>query len=256
VSERPIHDRLEELFATDAMHGLDDDGRRELRELLTWHDRQCAECARFRVEYAEVAASMALSLDPVPLSGGAEQRLLTAMRTTAQGRPARGPRSGDVVYLDDVGEEHERRRGPAKVAVALLAAAACLVGAGVVGYWLRAPSPSETAVATFTAGGPTQSATMHDGSAKVTVYYHPGQDPALVVGTGMSDPPAGHVYELWYLPQGQTDLAPGGIFKPQDGDVIAPAHVLTPFTTLAVSIEPSYQTSPTGQVVLSEKVSP
>ena len=48
VSDRPVHDRLEELFAADAMGGLDDDGRHELRELLTWHDAHCPECARFR----------------------------------------------------------------------------------------------------------------------------------------------------------------------------------------------------------------
>lgn len=257
MSERPIHDRLEELFAADAMGGLDDDGRREMRELLTWHDPACAECARYRREFGEVAASMAVSLDPVPLSAGAEQRLLTATRAVTQGRPAHGGGADDVVELDELREERDRRRTPAKVAVALLTAAACLVGAGVIGFWLRAPSTSpEPVVAAFQAQGPTQSATMQDGSKKVTVYYHPGQHAALVVGSGMDDPPAGHVYELWYMPQGETSMAPGGVFTPEDGDVIAPATVETPFTTLAVSIETGYETSPQGEVVLTEKVSP
>jgi hypothetical protein len=201
---------------------------------------------------------MALSLDPVPLSAGAEERLLTATRKTAQGRPARGAaRSSDVVQLDDVREEREHRRGPAKVAVAILTVAACLVGAGVIGYWLRAPSTSpEAVVAAYTSQGPTQSATMQDGSKKVTLYYHPGQPAALVIGSGMDDPPAGHVYELWYLPAGQTDMAPGGIFIPSDGDVVAPATVETPFTTVAVSIETGYHAAPAGEVVLTAKVSP
>ena len=258
MSERPIHDRLEELFAADAMGGLDDDGRRELRELLTWHDPSCPECARFRREYGEVAASMALSLEPVPLFAGAEERLLTATRTTTQGHPPRAGGLGEVVEIDDLREEREPwRRSPAKVAVALLTAAACLVGAGVIGYALRAPSTSPDAVvAAFTAHGPTESATMQDGSKKVTVYYHPGEQAALMVGSGMDDPPAGHVYELWYLPQGETDMAPAGVFTPQDGEVIAPALVETPFTTLAVSIEPGYETAPTGEVILTAKVSP
>jgi Anti-sigma-K factor rskA, C-terminal len=257
VSERPIHDRLEELFAGDAMGGLDDDGRHELRELLTWHDPHCQECARFRREYGEVAASMALSLDPVPVSGGAEERLLTATRTVTQGRPPLGGGAGVVVELDDALEERDGRRSPAKVAVALLAAAACLVGAGVIGFALRAPStPSEAIVAAYSAEGPTKSATMQDGSNTVTLYYHPGQRAALVVGSGMDDPPAGHVYELWYLPEGQTDMQPGGIFTPNDGDVVAPATVETPFTTVAVSIETGYHTAPAGDVVLSQKVTP
>ena len=256
MSERPIHDRLEELFAADAMGGLDDDGRREMRELLTWHDPNCPECARFRREYGEVAASMALSLEPAALSAGAEERLLTAARTTTQGRPPLAGSSSEVVELDDFREERERR-SPAKVAVALLTAAACLVGAGVIGYALRTPSTSpETIVAAYTSQGPTESATMQDQSKKVTVYYHPGEPAALMVGSGMDDPPAGHVYELWYLPQGQTDMAPAGIFTPDDGEVIAPAHVETPFTTLAVSIETGYHTAPAGEVVLSVKVSP
>jgi len=58
------------------------------------------------------------------------------------------------------------------------------------------------------------------------------------------------VYELWYLPAGAKDMAPAGIFAPQDGSVVAPATLATPFTTLAVSIEPHYVTSPTGKVVL------
>jgi hypothetical protein len=259
VSERPIHDRLEELFAADAMGGLDDDARHELRELLTWHDSQCPVCARFRQGYGEVAAAMALSLDPVPLSAGAEERLLTATRTTTQGRPPRAPGSGtgEVVELVEGREERERRGRPAKVAVALLTAAACLFGAGVIGYALRSPSTSpEAVVAAYTSQGPTEQATMQDQSKKLTVYYHPGEPAALLVGSGMDDPPAGHVYELWYLPQGETNMAPAGIFRPDDGEVIAPAHVETPFTTLAVSVETGYHTAPAGEVVLSVKVSP
>jgi anti-sigma-K factor RskA len=259
VSERPIHDRLEELFAADAMGGLDEDGRHELHELLTWHDPHCPECARFRADYTEVAASMAMTLDPVPMSAGAEERLLTATRRTAQAMPGRVPRpASDVVNLDDAREERERRRGPAKVAVALLTAAACLVGAGLVGFWLRAPTTStEAAVANFTKAAPTTSETLESGSEEVTVYYHPGQgDAALVVGHGMDDPPSGHVYELWYQPEGASTMAPAGVFLPEDGDVVAPAKVEEPFTTLAVSIEDGYNTSPEGEVVLTEKVTP
>jgi hypothetical protein len=63
------HDRLEEPFAAEALGGTDDDGRHELREILTRHDSNRPECARLRSDYSEVAASLALSLEPVPMSG-------------------------------------------------------------------------------------------------------------------------------------------------------------------------------------------
>ena len=63
MSDRPIHERMEELFAADSVGGLDEDGRRELGEAMMWHDRRCPQCAAFRVAYAEVAASLAMSLE-------------------------------------------------------------------------------------------------------------------------------------------------------------------------------------------------
>jgi hypothetical protein len=255
VSDRPVHDRLEELYAAEALSGLDDDGRHELREILTWHDPRCAECARLRADYADVAATLALSLEPVQTAPGAEERLLTATRTVEQrqGVTARGVLPPSVARLDDVREEREeKRRRPMRVVAAAMAAAACLLGAAILGYSVRGTTSSpDQIVAAYTAQPGTRSATMAHGDQQVVVYYRPGQQTALVVGHGLDDPPAGHVYELWYLPEGQTDMAPGGIFTPEDGTAVAPATIAAPFTTLAVSIEPGYMTAPTGTVVLS-----
>lgn len=255
MSDRPVHDRLEELYAAEALSGLDDDGRHELREILTWHDPRCAECAALRADYADVAATLALSLEPVPTAPGSEERLLTATRTVAQRQGSKVLRvlPPSVVRPDEVPEEPEEpRRRPMRVVAVALAAAACLVGAAVLGYSLRATTSSpDQIVAAFTAQPGTRSESMAHGDQQVVVYYRPGQQTALVVGHGLNDPPAGHVYELWYLPEGQTDMAPGGIFTPKDGTAVAPATIATPFTTLAVSIEPGYMTAPTGTVVLS-----
>ena len=251
MSDRAMHDRLEELYAADALSGLGDDGRKDLREILTWHDPRCAECARFRADYAEVAASLALSLEPVAPAAGAEERLLTATRRVAQGRTAPPPPL--VTVPDDGGKPRDaRRRRPLRVVAAALAAAACLLGAAVLGYAVREPAASPDQIAEVFAAQPgTESATMQRGGQRVVVYYRPGQQAALLLGHELEDPPAGHVYELWYLPEGQKDMAPGGIFVPKEGTVLAPATVATPFTALAVSIEPGYMTAPTGKVVLT-----
>jgi hypothetical protein len=250
VSDRPVHDRLEELFAAEALGGIDDDGRHELRDILTWHDSNCPECARLRSDYSEVAASLALSLEPVPMSSGSEERLMTATRAVAQGRSAP---SQPVTRLDDArADRDEERRRPLRVIGAIVGIAACLLGAVVLGYQLRSPTMSPDEIATtFSAQSGTRSASMHAGDTSLVVYYRPGQQAALLVGTGLDDPPSGHVYELWYMPEGKTDMAPGGIFTPMGGTVVAPATVAAPFTTLAVSIEPGYMTSPTGKVVLT-----
>ena len=249
MSDRPIHERMEELFAADSVGGLDEDGRRELGEAMMWHDPRCPECGAFRVDYAEVAASLAMSLEPVSPSAGAEDRLLAAARSLAQGRPASA-----VTRLDEADGargEARRRRSPLRVAAVSVGAAACLFAAGVLGYAVRGPSASPSAVAAlFAAQAGTRSATLRSGAQRVVVYYRPGQPAALLVGTGLEAPPAGHVYELWYLPAGAKDVAPAGTFAPQDGSVVAPATLATPFTALAVSIEPHYVTSPTGKVVL------
>jgi hypothetical protein len=249
VNDRPIHDRMEELFAAESVGGLDEDGRRELGEAMMWHDPRCPECGAFRIAYAEVAASLAMSLEPVPPAAGAEDRLLEAARSVAQGRPA-----FSVTRLDEADSTRGKaggRRSPLRVAAVALAAAACLFAAGVLGYAVRGPSASPVAVAAlFAAQGGTRSVTLQSGAQRVVVYYRPGQPAALLVGTGLDAPPAGRVYELWYLPAGATDMAPAGIFSPQEGSVVAPATLTTPFTTLAVSVEPHYVTSPTGTVVM------
>jgi len=72
------HHHIEELLAADRLDGLDQQGPQDLERSLADHDPGCAECARLRRAYAEVAASFALSLDPVPMSAGAEDRVIAA----------------------------------------------------------------------------------------------------------------------------------------------------------------------------------
>ena len=249
MSDRPIHDRMEEMLSAEAMGGQDEDGRRELRGAMTWHDPRCPECAGFRVAYAEVAASLAMSLEPVPPAAGAERRLLEAVRASARGGPAL-----TVTRLDDEDDERAgagRRRNPLRVAAAALAAAACLFAAGVLGYAVRGPTASPTAVARLFAAQPgTRSATLQSGAQRVVVYYRPGQQAALLVGTGLPSPPAGHVYELWLItPGGKAD--PAGVFVPDasGGKVVVIGQSLAGYNLMAVTVEagPDGVGSPTQQ---------
>jgi hypothetical protein len=246
VNDAPVHDHIEELLAAGALGGLDASGQRELERALAEHEPGCAECARLRVAHAETAAALALSLDPVPMSDGAEEGLMAsarAVRSAAVDGPVRLAAAAD-------GSERRPRRRLRRTAVAALAAAACLA-AGFVGYALHRPPASSQAVKAFAEQSGTRSTRIVGGSRRMVLYYRPGQSAALVVGSGFPAPPSGHVYELWYLPVGSEKMAPAGIFVPRGGSFVAPASVGSPFTVVAVSIEPHFVPAPTGPVVLS-----
>jgi hypothetical protein len=51
-------------------------------------------------------------------------------------------------------------------------------------------------------------------------------------------------------------MAPAGTFVPKDGSVVSPVRVGTDIDLLAVSVEPGFETTPTGPVVLSGPVPP
>jgi hypothetical protein len=247
VSRAPGHDHIDELLAVDALGGLDESGQRELERRLAEHEPGCAECARLRAAHAETAAALALSLDPVPMSPGAEERLIALARTV------QAETHDEPLLLgsrpDDAGGRPRRR--VRRMAVAVLAAAACLVAAGFIGYALHRPPSSSQAVAAFAEQPGTRSTRIVSGPRRIVLYYRPGQGAALVVGSGFPAPPSGHVYELWYLPVGSQQMAPAGIFVPRDGSFVAPASVRSAFKVVAVSIEPHFVPAPTGPVVLS-----
>jgi len=232
------HERIEELLAADALDGLDEQGRRDLERALEGHDPECPECARLRAAYADVAASLGMSLDPLPVGDAAEERLVAVARAGAAGRVA----------------PLRPRRRTLRVVTVAIGAAACLLVAGVVGYSIR-PSGERQMVDAFTSQGNVHTAEMSSGSTKLTVYYRPGQQAALVSGTGFADPPAGHVYEVWYRPAGSLKMTPACTFTPANGSIVAPAVLEPGFTALTVSVEPGYETTPTGPVVLSGSVS-
>ncbi|MFN2589741.1 MAG: hypothetical protein ABR518_03120, partial [Actinomycetota bacterium] len=89
------HDHLEELIAAEALGGIDELDRQRLERELAAHGPDCEECGRLLTEYGEAAANLALALEPVPLSPGAEVRLVQLARAGTEGRTPGGERSGE-----------------------------------------------------------------------------------------------------------------------------------------------------------------
>jgi anti-sigma-K factor RskA len=224
------HERLEELIAADALGGLDDSDRRAMLAEMAEHGPDCVECATLMAEYGEVAARLATSLDPAPMSPGAEERLLAAARATE----APGPSVG---------------RDPAAAAtgrrprwIALVAAAAVVaVIAGAVGYAI-APKPDaqRQAFAAFVADPSTRVVPLEGAPGqKLAVALRPGDTQAWVVGDELPDPSGGQVYELWFREAGTETMQPGGTFVPDHGAVLSPATVGQDVDLLAVTVEPA-----------------
>jgi GNAT superfamily N-acetyltransferase len=215
------HDRLEQLIVADALGGLDEPDQQELARELADHGPDCQECRQLLADYAETAAGLALALTPVPMSAGAEDRLVEAAR--GEVRMERGTRPDEETPAGVGVVPGRRSRWVAAAAVA----AALMVAAGVIGYAL-APGRSI----------PTRTVSLAAGDRTLEVAYTPGDREALVIGTNIPDPPAGRVYQLWYQPREGSAMESAGTFVPDGGTVLAPATVGASFVAVAVSVEP------------------
>jgi anti-sigma-K factor RskA len=221
------HERLEELIAADALGGLDDADHRELVAEMADHGPDCPDCARLVAEYGEVAALLATSLDPVPLSTGAEDRLRSAARET----------DAPAAELPAEAGHARRSRWLALVAAAAIVA----VVAGAVGYVIAPRSNSnQQAFADFVADPATRLVPLQGAPGqRLAVAVRPGDTAAWVVGTNLPDPTGDQVYELWFRETGTQQMQPGGTFVPDGGAVLAPATVGQDVDLLAVTVEPA-----------------
>ncbi len=230
------HERLEDLIVADALDALEEADRLDLQNQLAEHGEDCAECLDLLSSYSEVAARLAGSLDPVPLSPGAEDRLLEAARATG----VQGLRTVPAVPAPSRRPEglRQSRRGGSRWPAVLGAAAVIAILAGAFGY-LIAPRGLDVEVLAFPAVDGQQLAVAHvvDG------------DRGWVIGSGLERPTAGQVFELWYQVPGSQTMQPAGIFLPEDGTVFAEVSLAESFDLLAVTVERRLEQQPTTEPI-------
>src|SRR5437899_1675889 len=83
----------------------------------------------------------------------------------------------------------------------------------------------------------------------------PGSQEAVLVGSNLEAPPAGKVYELWYIPSKDAAPAPAGTFQPDaGGSVLMKTTVGGMFVALAVSVEPPGGSTTPTKVILIRNV--
>jgi hypothetical protein len=234
----PPHEDVEQLIAAQALDGLDPSEVTELRRRMAEHGPDCAECERLTTAYSEVAARLAMVLDPVPLTEGAEDLLIQAARAPGTGD---APSAVEVADLETARRERLVRGGGAGrwTAIAAVAAAVAIV-AGAIGY-LVAPRTAGLEVVAFPPRAGQQ----------LAVAIQEGADRGWVIGSGLEEPPDGMVYELWYRRTGSERMEAAGTFVPEQGAVFEEVGLAESIDLLAVTLERGFQRQPTSEPVFS-----
>jgi hypothetical protein len=192
---RRDHSTIDELLAVRALHGLDGDDVATLERELAAHG-ECEECRRLEREHAEVAATLALSLDPRPIDAAIADRIVAGER--------RGPtplRGDGAAARPDVRVGRWQAAFGVAAAVALVLAIALavrpggeqLLGRTIVGF----------------EGGP----------GDLAAAFEPGRRGVVLWGTGLPDPGPDRVYELWLIEDGEP--VRGACLRPTDGRIAA-----------------------------------
>lgn len=209
------HQLIDELLAVRALDGLDEDDAARLERELAAHG-DCAECRRLEAGHLEAAGMLPLALDPRPVDGDMADRIL------AHPQRSNGPA---VAPLDEVSARRDGRLGRWQAAFGVAAAVALVLAIVLATRPGGVPVP-ETIVAFEGAPG------------ELALAYTPGERGVLVWGTGLPDPGAESVYELWMIEDGNPIR--GACLAPTDGAVAAYVDAdLSSAELLAVTVESS-----------------
>jgi hypothetical protein len=195
------HTAIEELLAARALDGLDEDDANRLERELAAHG-DCAECRRLEAEHAEVAGILALALEPRPVDEAMADRILAAPGSGAA--PGRGADAEPgAPETDELDSRRDARIGRWRAAFAV-AATIALALAFVLAIRPSGPTSVPSTIVSF------------DGSpGELAMAYTPGERGVFVWGTGLPDPGAGKVYEVWLIEDGAP--VRGGCLAPTDG---------------------------------------
>lgn len=239
------HSTIEERLAVRALGGLDPWDEAALASDMEAHG-PCDVCRDLEAGYADTAALLAISLEPVTLDGSEFDRMLAAARAAATPAAA-APAVTDqaVASIDDLARRRSRRGLP----VWLAAAAALLLI--VISVAVVRPSGA-TDVSTDWA----QRVVRFEGDeGELAMAYVPGEPGVAFWGEGLPDPGPDRTLEIWMIDDGTP--IPGGCVAPVEGKiaVFVDANVGTT-DTMAVTVEPtSCPREPTSDPVLLAQLS-
>ena len=244
------HEDYKEMIAAHALSALDAAEARALNE----HLETCRECRRDLAEWEAVAASLALSADPIEPSADVRKTILERVRTEPQARSEKSP--ANVVPLPRAQRNLWNSLGSLGQIAAVILFAALLIAVIVLWKQNRAPHQDSQLVEILSSPG----ARMKDlhgtneapGATAKIVFDSTGR--ALLIVNGLPKPPQGKEYQLWFI-ESKLSPRPGNTFSTdQAGRAQAEQHMLAQdgdYSVLAVTLEPAGGVkSPTGAIYL------
>jgi hypothetical protein len=204
------HDLIEELLAVQALGGLDGDDVDVLARERADHG-ECEECRRLEDGFEETAGRLAFALEPVEVNATMADRILAD--SAAPGTPERDrPEPTDAgERVVDLREARGRRARRWQTAVAVAAAFVLIVVSAAVFNSSRTTQ--------VTGAAPTQRFLTFTGDAQgeVRLAYTPGREGGVLWGSGLADPGADQVYEVWAI-TGDQPVSQGCV-SPADGTI-------------------------------------
>ncbi|WP_328491858.1 anti-sigma factor [Streptomyces sp. NBC_00414] len=187
---------LHTLTGAYALHALSD----EEREAFERHLRECEPCAQETAELSATAArlGLAVSVTPRPVVRERVLQQITTVRQEASGGPTLPRRA----------RAKRRGRPVSRWALAACLAAAAALGGTAVWQHERAEDALEQArradrgatgiAAVLTAPDARSRTVKLAGGATGTVVVSDSRDRAVFMASGMTEPPRGKVYQLWF----------------------------------------------------------
>ena len=234
------HDRMRDSVEPWLLGSLDP----EEAESIRLHVEDCPECLETIRRLRPAAQALGLAVRDAPAPESLRDRIIARARTEGDGAVPPAPRHPRVRALPRARAPFKWRFPAASVAAMLVLALAVGLFAGAELGRQSAPPPSSQ-VLHFKLVGHGDMQGSH-----ATVVDLTADGIALVTFSGLPQPAAGKVYELWLI-NGSGHADPAGVFSPDlDGSkIVVVERPLSGYNLMAVTAEvgPSGVESPTQQ---------
>jgi anti-sigma-K factor RskA len=192
------HSLIDELLAVQALGGLDGGDVALLERELVAHG-DCMECRRLEAAHREVAGMLPAVLDPRPIDDSIVDRIVAT--------PRMGARWDTAPSGDELAGRRDARLARWRAAFGVAAAVAV-----VLAVTLAVRSSGDVLpVRAFIR--------FEGGEGELAMGYSPGDRGIVLWGTGLPDPGAGKVYELWMIEDGTP--VRGACLTPTEGSLAA-----------------------------------
>ncbi len=239
----PTHKNIEETIADYAIRSMTIDEQYAAQREILEHIAGCGGCRALYHDLRDVSGDLALMAAPRRAPAGLEGRILAGIR--GQAPVARSTSRGIPMRMGLV----------AAAVMLVLVGSLATFAASIAGRLDRQEqSALGTARALSIVGrADTKTATLAGKKGSMVLAYAPDGE-AVLVGSGISSPGEGRIFELWLIRGGKP--LPVQVFRPVSGVIVVPVRIDPQQNdTIAITVEKSRVTTPTTDPIYSTIVS-